>query len=248
MTFSRRKFITALTTLAVSHPLTPSIASNKKSDHESDKDRKDLTETWQNPGFIRLETLSTLIQINNIIILTALTVYFLKIISLRSITRNNENRLSVPKSVPLFGSLFEKTYDSDDFSPQNKLGLAYTHNNSLILDLVPNRPQAVTEIMPDFDLEQEITRLDQQVPPIGKNLILNLGATSYSSERIDLLNSDYSYRIASNEAKVATEENSQLPLLSKTPLISHFFKNKVGAVYGSRNLHILVKPSIVENN
>ncbi|WP_421780882.1 hypothetical protein [Kiloniella litopenaei] len=248
MTFSRRKFITGLTTLVASQPLTQSIASNKKSDSHSDKDRKDQTETWQNPGFIRLETLSALIQINNIIFVTAFAVYFLKILSLNSITRRNENRLSVPKSVPLFGSLFEDTYNSDDFSPQKKLGLAYTYNNSLILDLVSNRPQTVTDANLDIDLDQEISRLDQQIPQIGQNLQLNLGTTRYSSERIDLLNGDHSYRIASNQAKAVTDDNSQLPLLSNLPLISNFFKNQVGEVYGARNLHILVKPSIVENN
>ncbi|WP_419902363.1 hypothetical protein [Kiloniella sp.] len=248
MQFNRRELMTSLIALTFTSYCPPSFAEIKQEGHKQDQDRdgKDLGEDWSNPGFLRLRTITTIIQINNIIMITALAIYFMRFITLgNQLKRQNENRVTIPKSVPLLGSLFKESYEADDFAASKKMGLAYTYDNSLILDLVPNRPQIGEDNHPDLNLDTTITDLDRIFPSVGKNFALKIGTNSYSSERVDLLNDDYSYRMPTMEIKAVSGDKHPLTFMNNIPLTSSLFKNRVGEVYGARNLHILVRPSIV---
>ena len=248
MNVTRRQALTSIAALTCGYAVSPAFASKQEVNRQSetDKDGVDFGDTWSNPGFIRLQTLTRLIQINNLILITTFAIYFVRFLTLQhSLTRHNENRVSVPKSIPLLGGLFEETYERDDFRSDLKLGRAYTYDNSLILDLVPNRPQTGEDSHPKLDLNKTITDLDNMFPSLGQNFSLKLGEKTYSSERIDLLNDDFSYRIPSMETKALSGSKHPLTYLSDIPVLSSFFKNPVGEVYGGKNLHVLIRPSIV---
>ncbi|MFD2207766.1 hypothetical protein [Kiloniella antarctica] len=255
MNLTRRQLMTSLAALTCATQISSSYASQENKGNHSDRDRdsKDLGDNWSNPGFIRLQTLTTLIQINNIILLTTLSIYFIRILTLgRHLKRTNENRVTIPKSVPLLGSLFRESYEADDFATTKQLGDAYTYDNSLILDLVPNRPQIADEQHPDLDTDLDlntmITRLDELTPSIGSNFSIKIGTTTYSSERLDLLNDDFSYRLPTTEIKALLGDKHPLTPLYKVPLVSSLFKNRVGEVYGAKNLHVLIRPSIITDD
>ena len=185
--------------------------------------------------------------------ITALAIYFIRFLTLgHRLRRTNENRVTIPKSVPLLGSLFKESYEPDDFASNTQVGLAYTYDNSLILDLVPNRPQIEDEYHPDLAADQNfdtmITNLDNLTPTIGNNFSMKIGTKTYSSERLDILNDDFSYRIPTAEIKALSGEKHPLAPLHKVPLLSSLFKNRVGEVYAAKNLHILIRPSIVTDN
>mgnify|MGYP000679577040 CR=1 FL=1 len=249
MRLTRRELMTSLVALTCTHQISPTFASEKKHSNKTDRDRNDLGDDWSNPGFIRLRTISTIIQINNLIMITALAIYFFRFITLgHRLQRENENRVSVPKSIPLLGNLFPETYEQDDFASNKQVGLAYTYDNSLILDLVPNRPQIGEDTHPELDLNSMIKDLDSSASSIGRDFSIKIGSRTYSSERLDILNDDFSYRLPTMEIKAASKDQHPLAFMHNIPLISSMFKNQVGEVYGARNLHVLIRPSIVADD
>ncbi len=251
MHLTRRELMTSLVALTCTTQITPGFASEKQQNKRSDQDRdgNDLGDNWSNPGFIRLRTITTLIQINNLIMITAFAIYFVRFLSLgHRLKRYNENRVTIPKSVPLFGSLFKESYEPDDFASSKKIGIAYTYDNSLILDLVPNRPQTGEDHHSDLDLNTILTDLGNLITPVGDNFAIKIGTKTYSSERLDLLNDDFSYRVPTMEIKALSGDKHPLASLHKIPLISSLFNNRVGEVYDAKNLLVLLRPSIVADN
>ncbi|MEH6632786.1 MAG: hypothetical protein V7776_18360 [Halopseudomonas aestusnigri] len=246
MHLTRRELMTSIAALTYSTQFGSSYANQENKSNHTDRDGKDLGDNWSNSGFIRIQTLTNIIQINQIILISTLAVHFIRFLTLgHRLNRTNENRVTIPKSIPLFGSLFKESYEQDDFNKNKKIGLAYTYDNSLILDLVPNRPQIVESHNLDLDLNTIITDLDNSITPVGGNFSLKIGPTSYSNQRLDILNDDFSYQLPTMEIKALSGDEHALTSFQNTPQISSLFKNKVGEVYNSKNLLVLIRPSIV---